>query len=148
MKTRHGQKLINLPGLNIQWPISNSILTLNKKIETRTYNLPQKYIQKSLALIETPGPHGNFKARAVAIIVFNRTFRYESAFEFYKDEPRHLVCKKSRWAWNAKKPKKWGWQISKVHLIAPQEINKPRGIVFTTEVTIAVPVKLLPLLRL
>lgn len=59
-----------LPGINIQWPISEMIIDGEKTIETRKYAILDKYIGQELALIETPRPKGKFKARIRAIIKF------------------------------------------------------------------------------
>ena len=120
---------MNIPGLNIQWPISELILSGTKTVETRTYPLPKKYINVPLLFIETPGKSGNFKARGTAIIFFEEPFKYKSKKEFYLDFDRHQVDKDSQWAWD--KPK-WGWPIRKIEVFKkPFEINFKRGITFT-----------------
>jgi hypothetical protein len=120
-----------LPGLNIQWPISQEILSGLKTVETRTYSLPQKYENTELAIIETPGPQANFKARIVGIVIFENSFKYLSKKDFYADYPSHRVDQNSAWAWDSKKPK-WGWRIKcvvKFSQTIPFEGKK--GIVFS-----------------
>jgi hypothetical protein len=100
-------------GINIQYPISRMILDGSKVIETRTYPIPQEYIGKEMAIIETPGKSGQFKSRVIGLIVFGNSFKYESERDFYKDEAKHCVDRKSSWAWDPAKGK-WGWPIVKV----------------------------------
>ena len=96
-------------GINIQWPISQDILSGKKTIETRTYPIPEKYLNVEMAMIETPGKHGKFKARVVAIIKFTDYFQYKSKKSFYADKDKHLVTPDSPWAWQDKE--KWGWKL-------------------------------------
>ena len=102
------------PGINIQWPISRDILSGKKSIETRTYPIPEKYLRKEMLLIETPGPHGNFKARIMAIIKFIDCFEYKNKREFYMDYKRHLIDENSHWAW--KKKAKWVGELKLLRL--------------------------------
>ena len=120
-------------GINIQYPISTEIMSGKKTIETRTYPIPQKYLNKEILLIETPGKNGNFKARATAIIKFTDCFQYESKAKFYSDFARHLVDPSSAWAWKDKA--KWGWNIKLIKKFSrPIEIKSQRGIVFTQKI--------------
>lgn len=123
-------------GINIQFPISQLILSGEKSIETRTYPLPKKYIGQEMAIIETPGKGGRFKSRVVGIIVFGESFRYPSSKKFYEDQTRHRVSRDSDWAWNPDKGK-WGWPILKVSLLErPLEIDGKAGIVYRSGITI------------
>lgn len=126
---------MNLPGLNLQYPISERILSGEKTVETRLYPLPRAYVNKPMLLIETPGISGGFKARISAIITFGESFQYKSKVEFYQDFARHRVDRKSPFAW--KDRPKWGWPILRVELIK-QHVPAPkrRGIVFTKVVEI------------
>lgn len=122
------------PGINIQYPISQLILNRKKTVETRTYPIPKHYIGVPLALIETPGPRGEFRARIVGLITFGFSFRYLDSNSFYEDMNRHQVTPDSIWKWTDKKPK-WGWPISEVIVFrrsgrAPQK----RGIKYTKDV--------------
>lgn len=123
-------------GVNIQWPISRSILDGKKSIETRTYPLPSKYINVPLILVETPGRKKEFHARGVAIITFGRSFEYKSKKDFYEDVRNHLVSKDSPWAWKSKS--KWGWPILSIKKIDPIEI-KNRGIIFRSGIQLKKP---------
>ncbi|MBK7844120.1 MAG: hypothetical protein IPJ71_10565 [Bdellovibrionales bacterium] len=122
-------------GINIQWPISELILSGKKSIETRTYPIPPDYIGKELALIETPGKSGKFKARIVGIITFSDCFKYSNKAEFYNDSPKHFVTPNSKWAWLDKA--KWGWRIDRVvPLQAPKPYLGRKGIVFTKNIKV------------
>lgn len=115
-------------GINIQFPISELILSGEKSIETRTYPLPNKYLGKELAFIETPGAKGKFKARVVAIIKFTECFKYRTKKEFYNDIDKHCVSKDSPWAWKDKD--KWGWKVIIVRRLKKPVSCKSQGIVF------------------
>ena len=120
-------------GINIQYPISELVLTGVKSVETRTYALPQNLTGKNLALIETPGKHGKFKARIRGLICFSECFLYESESHFYSEFKRHHVAPDSDWRWDAKP--KWGWQIARVAVFRnPIQAPTKKGIVYTSEV--------------
>ena len=122
------------PGINIQWPISELILSGEKTIETRTYPIPKKYLNQEMVFIETPGPKGKFKARVRAIIKFTNCFQYKSKKEFYADFKRHRVSKDSSWAWKEKS--KWGWEILVVKFV-DGTFQNPKGIIFTKEIRLS-----------
>ena len=109
-------------GVNIQFPISQEILSGSKTIETRTYPLPTAYIGQTMVIVETPGPKGKFKARIVAKVRFSGCFKYPSKAAFYRDTPKHLVTPNSPWAWREKA--KWGWVIE---LVEPLPHTLPAG---------------------
>lgn len=123
------------PGINIQYPISKLIIGGNKSVETRTYPLPDNYVGKEMALIETPGKLGNFKSRVVAIITFGPSFKYENKTKFYADMDRHFVAPDSLWAWNPLKPK-WGWPIIHIRVLKrKKEITQRLGIKYTKNIS-------------
>ncbi len=120
-------------GINIQFPISQFILSGEKSLETRTYKIPDKYIGLKLLLIETPGPNRAFKARIVGTIIFKKSFKYLSKKTFYKDKGKHLVDENSIWKWGSKP--KWGWPIAEVTAFhVPVDAPKRKGIVFTSNI--------------
>lgn len=122
-------------GINIQYPISELILNKSKVIETRTYSIPEKYINQEMLLIETPGKLGKFESRITAIIKFTRCFKYKTKKEFYLDSQKHCVTKESVWAWTD--GEKWGWEVEIVKKISPPQIVKKRkGIKFTLNLTL------------
>lgn len=126
----------SLTGINIQFPISQLIVEGEKTIETRTYPIPEHYLGKELAIVETPGKSGHFKARVIGSVVFGQCFQYRSERDFYADEKRHRVSPDSPWKWAEDKPK-WGWEIHKVtKLKKPVPAPKRRGIVYTKDIEI------------
>lgn len=124
-------------GINIQWPISEEITSGRKTIETRTYAIPEKYLNQEMLLIETPGKIGKFKARGVAIIKFTGCIEYKNKKHFYADLNKHLVDKKSEWAWTDKV--KFGWQVELVKKLSPPiDLSSLRkGIVFTKDINLS-----------
>ena len=121
-------------GLNIQWPISKLILSGEKTIETRTYPLPEKHLNKILVLVETPGKNGGFVARTIALIQITGCFKYNSKKEFYADYKYHKVSTDSPWAWSNIKPK-WAWQVKVVKKLNPKIVSQ-KGIVFRKNISI------------
>lgn len=126
-----------IPGLNIQWPWSQLILDGKKKVETRSYPLPEKYINQKLAIIETPGPKGKkfgiAEARIVGTITFSGSFKYDSFEDWAEDHDRHLVSADDPTFRYTSDQEKWAWVISEVeslkrHRPAPEK----RGIVFAS----------------
>ncbi|WP_419172632.1 hypothetical protein [Halobacteriovorax sp.] len=115
-------------GINIQWPISELILSGEKVIETRTYKIPDHYLNQEILMIETPGPNGKFKSRIVAIIKFTECFQYKNKTDFYKDSKKHCVDKNSPWAWTDKP--KWGWKVEIIKKLSPPIKCNIRGITF------------------
>lgn len=120
-------------GINIQWPISQLIITGEKTIETRTYPLPEKLLNTDLIMVETPGKLGKFKARNVALIKFTECFLYKSREDFYMDYDRHRVLPDSPWAWKEESPK-WGWKVEVLKLISPPQECLSRGIVYRSNI--------------
>lgn len=127
-----------IPGINIQWPWSDLLLSGKKSVETRTYKMPDKYIGKDLALIETPGPNGLEKAgiekaRIVGVIRFSNSFKYKSKAEWMRDKDRHLVGPNDPlFGWNSDK-EKWGWVVESVRRIHQAPAPKKRGIIFASK---------------
>jgi hypothetical protein len=122
-------------GINIQYPISQLILSGEKTIETRTYPIPEKYLGQDMLMIETPGKTGKFKSRIVAIIRFDECFHYKNSKEFYKDTKRHCVTPDSAWAWTDEKPK-WGWSLKIKKIKTSILCSKKIGIRYTTNLII------------
>jgi hypothetical protein len=122
-------------GINIQYPISRLIIDGTKTIETRTYPIPPAYVAKEMALVETPGKHGKFKARVIAIVTFSESFKYKDKNQFYADSHLHGIKKGSPWAWA--KNAKWGWRIQAIKVIEPAVIVQKRlGILYTKNISI------------
>lgn len=122
-------------GINIQYPISQLILEGKKTVETRTYPIPEKYLNQEMLLIETPGKEGKFKSRIVAVIKFTKCFQYKTKKEFYSQSDKHCVTKDSAWAWS--NGEKWGWNVSVLKKIdPPQTYLGKKGIKFTLNINI------------
>ncbi len=122
-------------GINIQYPISQLIVDGKKTIETRTYKIPDKYLNQEMALVETPGKAGKFKARVIAIIKFTNCFQYKSKKEFYAQSDLHCVTEDSIWAW--REGEKWGWNVKIVQKFSSYiEVKKQKGIKFTQHISI------------
>jgi hypothetical protein len=126
-----------LPGINIQWPWSQMLLSGQKTVETRSYALPARHKGRPLALIETPGPlglkmAGISKAQIIAIIVFKESFRYTTKKAWAADHERHLVAIDDPiFGYDSSKPK-WGWIVANIHpLTRPAPAPDKKGIVFT-----------------
>lgn len=123
-------------GINIQWPISELILNREKTIETRTYPIPEKYLNQDMLMIETPGKNGKFQSRIVAIIKFTSCVKYKDQKEFYSHTNKHKVTKDSIWAW--KDGDKYGWKLEVIKVFnRPITFNKPKGIVYTNNISIS-----------
>lgn len=120
-------------GINVQFPISQDILTGEKTIETRTYPIPEKYLGKEMVMIETPGKKGKFKSRVVALVKFTKCHAYKNKKEFYADVKKHLVDPNSDWAWRDKP--KYGWTVEIIKVLrSPKEFTRTKGIIFTRDV--------------
>lgn len=126
-----GKKFHFDQGLNIQAPWAMMIVDGQKTIETRTYNIPDRYLNVPIALVETPGRTGGFRARIVGLIWFSRSKLYETRKSFDADFVEHKVHRDSDYDWKPEK-KKYGWVVAKVQkLRVPLPAPAPRGIVWT-----------------
>ena len=124
-------------GINIQYPISQLIIEKKKTIETRTYPIPPNYLGQEMALIETPGKTGKFKARIIAIIKFTDCFQYKNKKEFYAQSNLHCVTPDSIWAWYD--GEKWGWPVEVIKILqTPIELKKRGGIKYNRGLTIKI----------
>lgn len=101
-----------------------------KRVETRHYPLPQKYLRKPLALIETPGM-AKFKSRIIGVIIFDASYQYKSKDHWQSEMELHRIEESSsRFGYVFGKPK-WGWRVQDVFALKQTvEPPKPRGIVF------------------
>jgi hypothetical protein len=122
-----------MTGVNIQTPWSELLINGVKSVETRTYPLPEKYVGEELALIETPGRYGRFKARIIGTITFRHSFKYPHQKAWQDDYNRHCVAVDDPiYNWKDDKPK-YGWVVSKVTKFdKPLDIRKRKGIIFTS----------------
>lgn len=118
-------------GINIQAPWSQLLINSEKCVETRSYALPDKYVGEELALIETPGKKGKFKARIIGTITFSHSFQYDNMQEWISDYNRHKVPEDSEFGWKEDKDK-YGWVVAEVvKFDTYYEAPKHKGIIFT-----------------
>ncbi len=129
-----------MTGINIQYPWSDMLINGDKCVETRTYPLPEKYVGEELALIETPGKKGKFKARIIGTITFSHSFQYKNKEEWMEDHLRHLVnLQDNSYGWNENK-NKYGWVVCDINKFnETQSAPKNKGIIFTHSCEVAFP---------
>ena len=122
-----------IAGINIRAPWSSLLLSGEKTIETRTYPIPKKHEGMELAVIETPGPKGKFKARIVGIIIFEPSYQYRSKKMFYSEKHLHLVNPNDKdFGW-PDVGTKWAWPVkSFIKFDHSFPAPRPRGIVFAS----------------
>jgi hypothetical protein len=126
-------------GINIQSPFAELLINSDKCVETRTYPLPLKYEGEELALIETPGKIGKFKARIIGTITFSHSFKYDNLHEWISDYNRHRVEQESNFGWNEDKDT-YGWVVSQIYKFdEPFPAPENKGIVFTNNCNTTVP---------
>lgn len=124
---------MEMPAINIRQPWAKLILEKTKTIETRTYPIPKKYLDKDLLVIETPGDLKT-PATIVGIVRFSKSFKYESESEFKKDFSKHRVAEGSEFYWSSAK-QKWGWIVSYSSPFKnPWKAPKRKGICWTQSV--------------
>lgn len=101
-----------LPGLNIQAPWANLIVSGRKVIETRFYPMPAKWIGQPLVIIETPGKSGTYKRRVAGFVCFARSWCYPDRASFAADHAKHLVdADDPIFGWQNDNKPKWAWPI-------------------------------------
>lgn len=129
-----------MTGINIQSPWSYLLINADKCVETRSYSLPIKYEGEELALIETPGKYGDFKARIIGSITFSHSFKYPDENAWKDDYARHLVPEDDvDFGWKKDK-EKYGWVVSNVvKFDSPQPAPENKGIIFTNNCNILMP---------
>jgi hypothetical protein len=103
---------LTLPGLNIQAPWAQAIVSGRKVIETRFYPLPAKWIGQPLVIIETPGKTGHFKRRIAGFVLFAKSWCYADRASFARDQAQHLVDPDDAvFGWRDDSHPKWAWPI-------------------------------------
>ena len=129
-----------MTGINIQSPWSHLLINGDKCVETRTYPLPDKYEGEELALIETPGKYGDFKARIIGTITFSHSFKYPDEQSWLDDFNRHLVSgQHDVFGWKDNKDK-YGWVVSQIYKFdEPLPAPENKGIVFTNNCDTVIP---------
>lgn len=129
-----------MTGINIQCPWSQLLIDGDKCVETRSYPLPKKYEGEELALIETPGKFGDFKARILGTITFSHSFKYPDKNAWIDDCARHLVDKDNEnFGWKEDKDK-YGWVVSNIIKFEEyQSAPDKKGIIFTNDCLLMMP---------
>jgi hypothetical protein len=103
---------VTLPGLNIQAPWAQAIVSGRKVIETRFYPLPEKWVGQPLAIIETPGQARRFTRRIAGLVIFGRSWRYADKGSFAHDQLKHLVRPDDPlFGWRLDDKPKWAWPV-------------------------------------
>lgn len=132
-----------IPGVHIQWPWSQLILSGKKVVETRGYPIPHKHLGKPLALIETAGPLGKARggiksASIIGIVVFSECYRYESRAAWLRERKKHRVpATDTQFGFDEHK-QKWAWVVERVEILKePKPAPKRRGIVFASACNVA-----------
>lgn len=123
-------KRFTTAGINIRWPWSELIVSGKKKIETRGYPIPSKFIGKYVAIIETSAPNGNGQStRVVGLVKFSGCYQYNSKKEWMNDQKKHLVKEDNPLFGFRKDTAKWGWEIaSAIKLNSAQRPPNKKGI--------------------
>ncbi|MGE3759560.1 MAG: hypothetical protein AB7H97_17475 [Pseudobdellovibrionaceae bacterium] len=125
-----------LDGINIQWPWSELIVTGKKRVETRSYRLPERLYGVEIAIIETPGKQGLkeagiSKARIIGTVIFEKSYLYKNKEHWLTEERIHLVSSDDSLYGFQKNKEKWAWVVGRV-----KKLDKPvppppkRGIIF------------------
>ena len=128
--------MLEIPGLNIQYPWSKFILDGLKTIETRNYECPKKFLNVPILLIETKRINGE-GAKGVGIIVIKSSDKYQSLEAYNQDFHEHMVEENSAYFWNDPSKPKFRWIIDlAVPLLAELEVKKNRGYVWTSPILI------------
>jgi hypothetical protein len=103
---------ITLPGINIQAPWAQAIVSGQKVIETRFYPMPKQWVGQPLVIIETPGKARNFKSRIAGFVIFGRSWCYTDKAAFTRDRVKHLVDPDDPlFGWQQDDRPKWAWPI-------------------------------------
>lgn len=129
---KHSTHYLNLEGLNVRFPWSSFILNGKKTIETRSYPLPSKFVNRFISIIETYGTPGKH-ACIVGIVRFSGSKLYSDVEHWTLDQPRHLVSHDDpNYKFTDSKPK-WGWEIDiSIPLIRKVPAPKKKGIRFAS----------------
>jgi hypothetical protein len=104
---------VTLPGINIQAPWAEAIVSGRKVIETRFYPMPRKWVGQPLAIIETPGKARHFQRRIAGLVIFAPSWCYADKAAFARDRARHLVDPDDRlFGWREDGKPKWAWPVA------------------------------------
>ena len=108
---------VTLPGINIQAPWAQAIVSEHKVIETRFYPMPRKWVGQTLAIIETPGRARNFQRRIAGLVIFAPSWCYVDKVAFARDRAKHLVDPDDQlFGWRQDGKPKWAWPVQWVEV--------------------------------
>jgi len=108
---------VTLPGMNIQAPWVEAIVSGRKVIETRFYPMPRKWGSQPLAIIETPGKARHFKRRIAGLVLFEPSWCYADQAAFARDRAKHLVDPDDpHFGWQEDGKPKWAWPVQWVEV--------------------------------
>jgi hypothetical protein len=131
---------ITTAGLNVRWPWSELIVSGQKNIETRGYALPERFIGKYLAVIETGNEEIADKkpsSHIIGLIRISSCRKYTSRKQWLADFPRHKVSPTDPTYSFSTDKEKWAWEIQDVCKVAPAIAPpKTRGIKFAKRCSI------------
>ena len=140
----------NLPGINIQWPWSQLLISGEKTVETRKYPLPDRLKNVELALIETPGPRGKKEAqihssRIIGTISFSHSFQYQTEKDWEKDKERHCVSPNDPLYSFRSDQQKWGWEVAQVTWFShPVDAPEKKGHIYAKKCQVPLPSLVIP----
>ena len=134
-------RTVTLPGINIQAPWAEAIVSGHKVIETRFYPMPRKWVGQPLAIIETPGKARHFKRRIAGLVIFEESWCYADKAAFARDGAQHLVDPDDRrFGWREDGKPKWAWPIRWVEAYPqPLPASFRAGIRYARAVEILIP---------
>lgn len=92
-----------------------------KDIETRAYPIPEHFLGKYLAIIETgtSGLSNKGLSKVIALVRIDSCFQYSSQKQWLKDFPHHRVSQADRAYGFSKEKEKWAWEIKHVLRVCP-----------------------------
>ena len=103
---------VTLPGINIQAPWAQAIVSGRKVIETRFYPLPEKWVGQPLVIIETPGKARHFERRVAGFVILDKSWCYADKASLAQDRAKHLVDPDDPlFGWKHDEKPKWAWPI-------------------------------------
>ena len=124
-------------GLEMQDPWARALLSGEKKIETRAYDLPPALIGKQILILESKSGKAGVSSlgnvisaedgiekyvRVLGYAVFDKVIEYKDRDSFEKDEKLHLVTRDSGYGWKVGKTKSiYGWVCSSMKLYSAPE---------------------------
>jgi DNA repair photolyase len=105
-------RTVTLPGINLQAPWAQALVSGQKVIETRFYPMPEKWVGQPLVIIETPGKAGRFRSRIAGVVIFGPSWCYADKAAFARDRARHLVDPDDpHFGWREGGKPKWAWPV-------------------------------------